>query len=119
LRLWGENKADRIRSCIVLDWDYAFNYDKHILGRKVGFVGRSLILKWLFLIRVSKALIVSLNLLRTTLASFILLPMGHNKGVDRKLLWINLGSMKVKVANNPWMICGDFNVVKSLSLASA
>ncbi|XP_059446471.1 uncharacterized protein LOC132178021 [Corylus avellana] len=36
-------------------------------------------------------------------------------GVDRKLLWINLASMKVRVANNPWMICGDFNVVKSLA----
>jgi hypothetical protein len=28
-----ENKADRIRSAIVSDWDYAFNYDKHFLGR--------------------------------------------------------------------------------------
>jgi hypothetical protein len=23
--------------------------------------------------------------------------------------------MKTKVADNPWMICGDFNVVKSLA----
>jgi hypothetical protein len=23
--------------------------------------------------------------------------------------------MKVRVASNPWMICGDFNVVKSLA----
>jgi hypothetical protein len=28
-----ESKADEIRSFIVLDWDYAFNYDKHFLGR--------------------------------------------------------------------------------------
>jgi hypothetical protein len=28
----NENKADRIRSSIVFDWDYAFNYDKHFFG---------------------------------------------------------------------------------------
>jgi hypothetical protein len=28
-----ENKADRIRTSIVSDWDYIFNYDKHFLGR--------------------------------------------------------------------------------------
>ena len=27
------NKADKIRTYIVLDWDYAYNYDKHFLGR--------------------------------------------------------------------------------------
>ena len=43
------------------------------------FVGRSLILKWSFFIRVSRGLIVSLNLLRTTFASFILLPMRPTK----------------------------------------
>jgi hypothetical protein len=35
--------------------------------------------------------------------------------MDRKLLWNNLVSMKARVKNQPWMICGDFNVVKSLS----
>jgi hypothetical protein len=28
-----ESKADEIRSFIVSNWDYAFNYDKHFLGR--------------------------------------------------------------------------------------
>ena len=28
-----ENKANRIRSAVVLYWDYVFNYDKHFLGR--------------------------------------------------------------------------------------
>ena len=40
---------------------------------------------------------------------------GDNKGVDRKLLWNTLVSFKAIVGINPWMICGDFNVVKSLT----
>jgi hypothetical protein len=37
------------------------------------------------------------------------------KGVDRKLLWDNLISIKAKANKQPWMICGDFNVVNSLT----
>jgi hypothetical protein len=40
---------------------------------------------------------------------------GANSGVDRRMLWGNLLYMKGKVLNNPWMICGDFNVVHSLA----
>jgi hypothetical protein len=40
---------------------------------------------------------------------------GANQGVDRKLLWNNLCSMKTKVGTSPWLICGDFNVVLSLA----
>jgi hypothetical protein len=40
---------------------------------------------------------------------------GANQGVDRMYLWTNLCSMKAKVGTNPWMICGDFNVVISLA----
>ena len=40
---------------------------------------------------------------------------GANSGVDQRMLWGNLLSMKEKVLNNPWMICGDFNVVHSLA----
>jgi exonuclease III len=28
-----ENKANKVRTCIVLDWEYVFNYEKHFLGR--------------------------------------------------------------------------------------
>jgi hypothetical protein len=27
-------------------------------------------------------------------------------------LWHNLASTKLNVANNPWMLCSDFNIVK-------
>jgi hypothetical protein len=40
---------------------------------------------------------------------------GANQGVDRKLLWNNLCSMKTKVGTSPRLICGDFNVVLSLA----
>jgi hypothetical protein len=35
--------------------------------------------------------------------------------MDRKMMWINLASMKTRIAANPWIICGDFDVVKSLA----
>jgi endonuclease/exonuclease/phosphatase family metal-dependent hydrolase len=40
---------------------------------------------------------------------------GANKAIDRRPLWQNLLSMKVKVASNPWILCGDFNVVRTLA----
>jgi hypothetical protein len=27
------NKADKVTTCIVPNWDYVFNYEKHFLGR--------------------------------------------------------------------------------------
>jgi hypothetical protein len=39
---------------------------------------------------------------------------GANKPLDRRPLWQNLSSMKLNVAANPWIICGDFNVVRKL-----
>ena len=53
--------------------------------------------------------------LKHNLCWFHFFVYGANKGLDRKMLWTNLGAMKIKVANSPWMICGDFNVVKSLT----
>jgi endonuclease/exonuclease/phosphatase family metal-dependent hydrolase len=40
---------------------------------------------------------------------------GANKAIDRQSLWQNLLSMKVRVASNPWILCGDFNVVRTLA----
>jgi hypothetical protein len=65
---------------------------------------------------VSRVFNVSLNPLSIIVVGwFRSFVYGANKGVDRKLLWAGLASMKGRVAANPWMICGDFNVVKSLN----
>jgi hypothetical protein len=107
-------KADVIRSYIVPDWDYVYNYDQHFLGRiwvcwkKDEFEVTVLDKSYQSINCVVKSIKNNLNWFQ----SFIY---GDNKGVDRKLLWMNLALMKTKVANNLWMICEDFNVVRSLA----
>jgi hypothetical protein len=64
---------------------------------------------------VSKILIVLLSPFSSRLCWFQSFVYGANQGVDRKLLWNNLCSMKAKVDTNSWMICGDLNVVLSLA----
>lgn len=40
---------------------------------------------------------------------------GANKGLERKSLWMTFLSMKLRAIFKPWLLCGDFNVVKSLA----
>jgi hypothetical protein len=57
----------------------------------------------------------SIKALSSNLSWFHSFVYGANQGVDRKLFWNNLCFMKTKVDTNPWLICGDFNVVLSLA----
>jgi hypothetical protein len=79
-----------------------------------GFVGRNKIMKSLCLIS-EQSINCSIKSLKNNFCWFHSFVYGANKGVDRKLLWNNLCSMKIRVAANPWMICGNFNVVLSLA----
>ena len=40
---------------------------------------------------------------------------GSNIGVERRELWQELGVVHNQIAQAPWFLTGDFNVVKSLS----
>jgi hypothetical protein len=57
----------------------------------------------------------SIKSLSSNLCWFQSFVYGANQGVDKKLIWNNLCPMKAKVGTNPWMICGDFNVVLILA----
>jgi hypothetical protein len=108
------HKANEIRTCIVPDWDYAYNYDQHFLGR-IWISWKKSMFEVTVLDKSHQSINCVIKAIKDNLCwchSFIY---GDNKGMDRKLLWNNLVSMKAKVKNQPWMICGDFNVVKSLS----
>jgi hypothetical protein len=109
-----ESIADQIRSFIVSDLDYAFNYDKHSLGR-IWICWKKSDYKVIVLDKCEQSINCSIKSLKNNICWFHSFVYGANKGVDRKLLWTNLCSMKIRVAANPWMICGDFNVIHSLA----
>jgi hypothetical protein len=108
------HKADKIRDCIVPGWGYEFNYDQHILGRiwvcwkKANFAVN-------VLDKSAQSINCVINSLKSNLCWYHSFIYGDNHGVERRLLWVNLASMRARVANNPWMIGGDFNVVKSVA----
>ncbi|XP_059441719.1 uncharacterized protein LOC132174022 [Corylus avellana] len=106
-----ENKADKVKACIVPDWDYVFNYDKHYLGR-IWICWNNSDFEVIVLDKGEQSINCFVKSLNSWFHSFVY---GANQGVDRRLLWSDLCSMKGKVGNNPWMICGDFNVVFSLA----
>jgi exonuclease III len=107
-------KADVIRSYIVPDWDYVYNYDQHFLGR-IWVCWKKDEFEVIVLDKSYQSINCVVKSIKNNLNWFHSFIYGDNKGVDRKLLCMNLASMKTKVANNPWMICGDFNVVRSLA----
>jgi hypothetical protein len=36
-----------------------------------------------------------------------------NEGVDRRQLWLDMEDLQAMVANSPWLLAGDFNVIKA------
>lgn len=40
---------------------------------------------------------------------------GANKPLDRRPLWQTLFNMKAKVLSHPWILYGDFNVIRSVA----
>jgi exonuclease III len=92
-----ENKANKVRSCIVLDWDYVFNYDQHFLGR-IWICWKKPDFEVTILDKSEQSINCVIKSLKSYFCWFHSFVYGANKGVDRKLLWVNLSSMKGKVA---------------------
>jgi exonuclease III len=109
-----ENKANKVRTCIVPDWKYVFNYEKHFLGR-IWICWKKSDYEVSVLDKSDQSINCSIMALPSYMCWFHSFVYGANQGVDRKLLWNNLCSMKTKVGTSPWLICGDFNVVLSLA----
>jgi hypothetical protein len=107
------NKAEKVKDCIVPGWDYIFNYDQHFLGR-IWICWKKSDYEVLVLDKSEQSINCSIKSLNNNFYWFHSFVYGANRGVDRQHLWTNLCSMKGKVGTNPWLICGDFNVVKTL-----
>jgi hypothetical protein len=109
-----ENEAAKIRDAITSDWGFVFNYEKHFLGR-IWVCWKKTDYEVTVIDKCDQSINCCIKSLKTNLCWFHSFVYGANKGLDRKLLWSNLSAMKTKVDDSPWMICGDFNVVKSLA----
>ena len=107
------HKADKVRSCIVPNWDYVYNYDQHTLGR-IWICWKNTDFEVFVINKSDQSINCMVKFLKYNFCWYHSFVYGDNKGVDRKLLWTNLASVKASVGNNPWMICKDFNVVKFL-----
>ena len=114
MRRVQENKADKIRAAIVSNRDFVFNYEEHFMGR-IWVCWKKTDYEVTVIDKCDQSINCCIKSLKNNLCWFHSFVYGANKGLDRKLLWTNLGAMKTKVADSPWMICGDFNVVKSLA----
>ena len=104
------HKAGKISACIVLDWGYEFNYDEHVFGR-IWICWKKFNFAVTVLDKSAQSITCVINSFKSNFCWYHSFVYGDNQGVERKM-WANLASMKARVASNPWMICGDFNVVK-------
>lgn len=62
----------------------------------------------------AQVLSCEIQLVQGGLSCFHSFVYGLNKGVERKVLWQDLCAVKRIVGASPWLISGDFNVVKSV-----
>jgi hypothetical protein len=92
-----ESKADEIKSSIVSDWDYAFNYDKHFLGR-IWICLKKSDYEVIVIEKCEQSINCSIKSFKNNICWFHSFVYGANKGVDTKLLWTNLCCMKIRVA---------------------
>jgi len=108
-----EGNAARISSTLFPDWDFCYNYEKHYLGRiwicwnrdefKVSVVNKS-----------DQSITCLVNSIKERNSWYHTFVYGANNPIDRRSLWQNLLSIKLRVVDGPWIICGDFNCVRSL-----
>ena len=94
------HKADKIISYIVLDWGYEYKYDHHMLGR-IWICWKKTNFAMTILDKCAQRINCVINSLKNNPYWYHSFICGDNKGVDRKLMWVNLASIKVRVASNP------------------
>jgi hypothetical protein len=95
------------------DWDCCFNYEKHFLGRIWVCWNRAEV-KVSVLDKSAQCINCHIHSIKENSDWFQSFIYGANKPVERRLLWQNLFSMKMMVSSKPWILDGDFNVVRNL-----
>jgi hypothetical protein len=96
------------------DWGFCFNYEHHFLGRiwvcwDKGEFDVTIIDKC------DQSVSCCVHYLKEGSIWFQSFVYGANKPLERRVLWQNLKTIKDRVFPNPWILCGDFNVVRHLA----
>jgi hypothetical protein len=108
-----EAKAVDIVSALFPSWQYSFNYDKHYLGR-VWVCWDSSIFDISVMEKTDQSISCCIHSIKEKLDWFHTFVYGANKSIERRPLWQHLHSIKARVSGHPWIISGDFNVVRNL-----
>jgi len=106
-----EPNAASIFSSMLPDWDCCFNYKKHFLGRIWVCWNRAEV-KVSVLQKSAQCINCHIHSLKDNSDWFQSSIYGANKPIERRLLWQDLLSMKMIVSSNPWILGGDFNVMR-------
>jgi exonuclease III len=61
----------------------------------------------------SQYLHCSVSVLESKSDCYITFIYASNEGVDRRQLWLDMEDLQAMVDNSPWLLAGDFNVIKA------
>ena len=95
-------------------WKFFFNYSCHRLGR-IWVAWDPLILSVSLLVSTTQLMHVSVRIIQTDqmfLSSFVY---GLNEASNRAALWDTIRSLSSSIQIDPWVVLGDFNVVRFTS----
>jgi exonuclease III len=107
-----EEKAQKIKDFIVPKWGWFHNYDNHCLGR-IWICWDPNIVS-IQSISIHEQIITCRIISQDKRCWFISVVYGSRKGAERRLLWQEMFGVKDHIGICPWIIGGDFNVVRSL-----
>lgn len=108
-----EEKVETIKEHIVPGWGFIHNYASHILGRIWICWDPK---QWLVVPIQQHDQVVSCEISSTQgdvkwIQSVVY---GSTKGLERRSLWQYLITVKNQVRQCPWLLAGDFNVLRSV-----
>jgi exonuclease III len=105
-----EANVGSISSTMLLDCEFCYNYESHYLGRIWVCWSREEFAVTV-LHKSDQCITCLIHSIKDKNSWHHTFVYGSNNPVERRNLWQNLKSIKLRVVCGPWMLCGDFNSV--------
>jgi hypothetical protein len=105
------DKADAIKEFLVPGWDWFHNYSTHYLGRI--WICWDLNALSISLISIHEQAISCRDTIQGRGPWMFSGIYGSINGMDRRRLWRELDTVQASVGTCPWLVAGDFNVIRS------